>query len=1547
MFKHAFSPSSFTIPSHASMFTSKYPSHHTIGFQQGSGKLDTDKDITLAEVLSGLGYANAAFVSSMVLRKETNLNAGFEEYDDEMKSNELNRPEELRRDGSETSLRAEGWIEENKDKDIFVFLHYFGGHGPYTPPEPYNNYFIDEGSFRPQNYILNVVPDAHAIGGIPNNQVLRPERDFEGKLISYEKNSEYYINQYDGGIRYTDHLIGQLLTKLKELDIYDDSLIIITSDHGEALGENNIFFFHGLSVTVDQILVPLIIKPHKGWDVDCGIIDTHITTLDLMPTILSLMDYDTVDINMASLDFEGNSLKKLIEFGNDPVLEERTLMSENEYQYALIRPNKLIEIEKKAEINSNYYMSVTELLDYLDGKKYYWDTGKEFHLRISFDQYQRYKLVSDIINKYRLNQDKVFRILEVGAGNEENLKNFLPADHIYLLDKEYPQNYENIGNYLSGDILKINLTETYDFVVSIDSYEHVPASSREIFIEKLLMPSNIATIIAAPFDTPGVRECEVFANESYKLRHGFEHKWLKEHIQNGLPSLQFTLELIDRFGYNCRSIPNGFLPRWFEMISLILTTERNPEFSKIVAEINEFYNTKFYEYDNQSPAYRQVLVVNKKGDAPDLSELCSRNVASSELSANWSMLQSMIQKVKESDSVFGAKRYCEASKEILIKEQIIKEFKNQFDRFERAIAERDGHISSITSQFQEMMAKAQAAEQAVSDQNDKMTALNVQLQNALSRICENEQALAERNEKIEYLNSEIQEKDLIVHKLEDTIAKKNSQIADISNQLHPTNIRAASLECEISEMRRSVLWRIAMGFHNSFVERTLPHGTKRRYNYDLGLKAARILANEGPSILLQEYKRRKEYNKAINYTKKDGEKCVEYKIIENEFLDQLRSFYLNNERPSEVKKKYYENSVDIVVCVHNAPDDVRACLESILKCSPHIYKLILVDDGSDEATKSFLQDFAFDYDAQLLRNELAKGYTRAANQGLRYSNGKYVVLLNSDVIVTPDWLDRMIQCAESDERIGIVGPLSNTASWQSIPKVNSNGDWATNELPECMSVEDMGLLIAKYSCRNYPKIPFLNGFCLLIKRELINEIGFFDERNFGEGYGEENDYCIRSRKALWELAVADDVFIYHAQSRSYSNERRKKLSDKAGKTLNNKHGAEEVCRGVLACKDNRVLAGIRARAERLCSRESLLQAGIDFFEGKRLLIILPVIDPGGGAYVIIQEAKSMIDMGVDVRLFNLEDHKAIFEENFPDLNVPVVYGQEKDIANIGRDYDSVMATVNFTVNWLEPLADDNKINLAYYIQDFEPHFYLQGSPEFSNAWESYYKIKNMINITKTNWNKEIIKKNIGVKCKTIGPSVDIDLFRPRERMERIDESIYIGAMIRPSTPRRNPQFTLEVLKDLKRKYNNKIKIITFGCSEEEFLSICENLDNIYYHIGVLKRSELPYLFNELDIFVDLSSYQAMGLTALEAMASGCTVVAPINGGCNEFIEDGKNGIVVDTTSYKNCFDAIDKIIINEALRKQLSSQSIFDACKFAPEIAGFNTLSAIFGDKSK
>lgn len=194
---------------------------------------------------------------------------------------------------------------------------------------------------------------------------------------------------------------------------------------------------------------------------------------------------------------------------------------------------------------------------------------------------------------------------------------------------------------------------------------------------------------------------------------------------------------------------------------------------------------------------------------------------------------------------------------------------------------------------------------------------------------------------------------------------------------------------------------------------------------------------------------------------------------------------------------------------------------------------------------------------------------------MRASTAEFLVLLNSDTIVCEEWLDRLCQAMDRNEKIGVVGPLSNTASWQSIPELSDGSDWAMNPLPKGVTVDKMAELVSKYSACIHPEVPLLNGFCLMIRKKALEQIGFFDEVNFGQGYGEEDDFNLRAEKKGWRKVVADDVYIYHAQSKSYSSERRYQLSHASGVRLHKKHGSETIARHVAFMNPNRVMEGIR------------------------------------------------------------------------------------------------------------------------------------------------------------------------------------------------------------------------------------------------------------------------------------------------------------------------------------------------------------------------------------
>ena len=280
-----------------------------------------------------------------------------------------------------------------------------------------------------------------------------------------------------------------------------------------------------------------------------------------------------------------------------------------------------------------------------------------------------------------------------------------------------------------------------------------------------------------------------------------------------------------------------------------------------------------------------------------------------------------------------------------------------------------------------------------------------------------------------------------------------------------------------------------------------------------------------------------------------------------------------------------ERTVDIVVCVHNALEDVRACLDSVLATrNREKHRLILLDDGSDGATAEFLASVSDETpNCDLYRYEVAQGYTRAANRGLAESTGELVVLLNSDTIVTDRWVEKLCDAVFTTPGAGIVGPLSNAASRQSIPEYRSTeNQTAINPLPLGHTPEDMNAHCEEWTVEHIlPLSPLVHGFCFGITRDVLDRIGLLDEVNFPKGYGEEDDYCFRATDAGFLLVLATHTYIYHAKSRSYTDDIRIPIAKASSRRLQKLHGTPRIGRALRSLEHNPILQRFRANAREL------------------------------------------------------------------------------------------------------------------------------------------------------------------------------------------------------------------------------------------------------------------------------------------------------------------------------------------------------------------------------
>jgi GT2 family glycosyltransferase len=221
--------------------------------------------------------------------------------------------------------------------------------------------------------------------------------------------------------------------------------------------------------------------------------------------------------------------------------------------------------------------------------------------------------------------------------------------------------------------------------------------------------------------------------------------------------------------------------------------------------------------------------------------------------------------------------------------------------------------------------------------------------------------------------------------------------------------------------------------------------------------------------------------------------------------------------------------VNIVIAFFNAREYLARCLESVLRHARGDYKIVLVDDAStDTEVLQYVREAAA-REPRIVLKRLAQnqGFVAAANEGIRASRGRDVLLLNSDTVATPEFLERLQACVYADGNTGIVSPLSNNATICSIPRFCEE-----NLAPPPDVLDDYASAISAVSLRRRPELVTAVGFCMYIREAVVRAIGEFDE-GFGRGFGEENDYCERAKAAGFRIRLCDDVFVAHVGKASF------------------------------------------------------------------------------------------------------------------------------------------------------------------------------------------------------------------------------------------------------------------------------------------------------------------------------------------------------------------------------------------------------------------------------
>lgn len=313
-----------------------------------------------------------------------------------------------------------------------------------------------------------------------------------------------------------------------------------------------------------------------------------------------------------------------------------------------------------------------------------------------------------------------------------------------------------------------------------------------------------------------------------------------------------------------------------------------------------------------------------------------------------------------------------------------------------------------------------------------------------------------------------------------------------------------------------------------------------------------------------------------------------------------------------------DSATTIIVPIHNAAAAVSRCLTSIQNHTGHRARLLLIDDASsDPAIAHLLENIAQRAQTRVLRNAENLGFTATVNRGLRACGSEDVVLLNADTEVGPGWLGGLRRAAYSANDIASATAVSDNAGAFSVPEIE-----CANALPAGWTHVDAARALLQEAGLNLPQLPTGNGFCMYMRADALADVGELDAEAFGQGYGEENDWCQRAQQRGWRHVIAGHVFVAHARSQSFGDTRRLQLGQQGMAVLRQRYPGYEAAVGeqlfsyrrqVLDWRVRRLwAAGVAPRPRVLClGTHPNLEANAGEFWQVRLDSSVTLIDAAG------------------------------------------------------------------------------------------------------------------------------------------------------------------------------------------------------------------------------------------------------------------------------------------------------------------------------------------------
>lgn len=611
-------------------------------------------------------------------------------------------------------------------------------------------------------------------------------------------------------------------------------------------------------------------------------------------------------------------------------------------------------------------------------------------MKLPFDQYQRYKHSAEMIDLIR-ESGQTFRILEVGANEHKNLEKLLEKDNITYLDIIVPDHLQEDPSYIQGDATSMPLEDnSFDFVVALDVFEHILPDKRKAFLNELSRSSKIGFIISAPFETEGIKEAEERANLYFKTLYGYNYQWLEEHVNNGLPLIEFVKNHLNEKGLHYFNFAHGSIDIWETMTKAHFLGAGREVLYDYRFVLDSYYNNFLYEKDYQQPCYRNFFV-----------------------------------SLKESKKLEAIKQFIDKRRSGIITIDEMSKFKQLREDF----VVLSDYVST------ESMMLYTKTEKELSDKNADILVL-IEKERELQKIISNEKELFEKQEllikaqseqikllkedldvKIKYIQDiEILNEDLIVkstrlqtrnENLEDETHKLQSQLQGMQSETQgfQAEIQAQYITIEAQKNHILEVERVSQQLRiKNRVKRLVPGSLKKLIKK--GINAGEVIKKD-PTLVKKTVKELK--NNGINTV---IEKANSKLAVPENIVQYIPCQLSENDKQIIIEKisgMKFRPLISIVMPVYNVdPHWLELAINSVVSQIYDNWELCIVDDCStNEKTKAYLMNVKHSQ-IKVIFSEKNNGISETTNKAIAEANGDYIALLDNDDEITVDALAEVV-----------------------------------------------------------------------------------------------------------------------------------------------------------------------------------------------------------------------------------------------------------------------------------------------------------------------------------------------------------------------------------------------------------------------------------------------------------------------------------------------------------------------------------------------------------